>query len=200
MLSIFATLYAIETLMFGLNGSTHERYLWAVGFPIAVLLLWRPTQDRSAATADRADPQSPDRDGALRRTAGWIAGTMLAGTAVLSLVLLLNALAFDVARWRIGEAQMAKGTPAMSIDAGIEWLGYHATETADLQAPAPVIGEQYTRLWASYRECVVVANSQLDRPGLSLADDTPSTYRTLLFVGQPVPLYLYRSSVGGCPP
>ena len=33
MLALFATLYAIETLIFGLNGSMHERYLWAVGFP-----------------------------------------------------------------------------------------------------------------------------------------------------------------------
>ena len=123
---------------------------------------------------------------------------MLAGSAVLSLALLVNAFAFDVARWRVAETQMANGVPAMSIDAGIEWLGYHATETADLQAPAPVIGEQYTRLWASYRECVVVANSQLDRPGLSLADAPPSTYRTLLFVGQPMPLYVYRSSSAGC--
>ena len=89
----------------------------------------------------------------------------------------------------------------MSIDAGIEWLGYHATETADLQAPAPVNGEQYTRLWASYRECVVVANSQLDRPGLSLADD-PADHVPVhsCSSGQPTPLYVYRSSVAGCPP
>ena len=110
---------------------------------------------------------------------------MLAGSAVLSLALLVNAFAFDVARWRVAEAQMANGIPAMSIDAGIEWLGYHATETADLRRPRPSSASSTRRLWASYRECVVVANSQLDRPGLSLADAPPSTYRTLLFVGQP---------------
>ena len=61
MLAIFAIVYAVETLIFGLNGSMHERYLWAVGFPIAVLLLWRPVHDRATATAERASQQSPDR-------------------------------------------------------------------------------------------------------------------------------------------
>ena len=93
MLALFAMVYAVETLIFGLNGSMHERYLWAVGFPIAVLLLWRPVHDRAPAAAEGASQQSPDRDDARRGTAGWIAGAMLAGSAVLSLALLVNAFA-----------------------------------------------------------------------------------------------------------
>ena len=94
------------------------------------------TERRSRSSA-RAISRRTGID-ALQGPAAWIAGAMLVGSAVLSLTLLLNAIAYDVARWRIAEAQMANGIPAMSIDAGIEWLGYHATETADLQAPAPV--------------------------------------------------------------
>ena len=199
MLVTFAVVYALETIIFGLNASTHDRYLWSLGLPLAVLLLWRPSR---LATVSIEPPRSPasGRDGALHGPAAWLAGAMLFAAGLLSLTLLLNALAYDVARWRIGEAQLVGGIPAMSIDAGIEWLGYHATEVADLQAPAPVYSEQYTRLWASYHECVVVSNSQLDRPGLSLADGPPATYRTLLFIGPALPLYVYRSSVAGCPP
>ena len=198
MLAAFAVIYALETIIFGLNASTHDRYLWSLGLPLAVLLLWR--QSRPATVSIELPRSSSGRDHALHGPAAWLAGAMLFGTGLLSLTLLLNAMAYDVARWRIAEAQMANGTPAMSIDAGIEWLGYHATDVADLQAPAPVYSEQYTRLWASYRECVVVSNSRLDRPGLSLADVSPATYRQFLFVGQPMPLYVYRSSAAGCCP
>jgi hypothetical protein len=199
LLVIFATIYGVETIVFGLNASTFDRYLWSLGLPLSVLLLWRPSEDR-VARSERPAGSALRRDAALQRPTRWLAGAMLCGSGVLSLALVLNALAFDVARWRIGEAAMADGTPAMSIDAGFEWLGYHATEIANPAAPAPDHANQYTRLWTSSRECVVVSNSLLDWPALSLADSQPSTYRSLLFTGQPTPLYLYRSSAPGCVP
>ena len=88
----------------------------------------------------------------------------------------------------------------MSIDAGIEWLGYHATETRTSRHPRPSIGEQYTRLWASYRECVVVANSSSIGLGCRSQTSRHPHIGTLLFVGQPMPLYVYRSSAAGCLP
>jgi hypothetical protein len=125
---------------------------------------------------------------------------MLAGIGGLSLILLLNSLAYDAARWRVGEAEVARGVPAMSIDAGFEWLGYHSTDTADIYAPIPRNRTDYSRLWASYRQCVVVSNSPLDWPGMVLAETRQDAYRMLLFVGRSRPLYVYRASDPSCSP
>jgi 4-amino-4-deoxy-L-arabinose transferase-like glycosyltransferase len=200
MLVAFVTLYTVELVLFGSNASTHDRYLWPLGLPLAILLLWRPSDDRVPALRGAPVDSTRGREDARRGIAGWLAGAMLFASAVMSMVLILNAVAFDTARWRVGEAEEARGTPAMSIDAGVEWLGYHATDIADLDAPYPAHVNQYTRLWPSFRECVVVSSSQIDWPGLSLANERPFEYRSLLVVGQLTPLYVYRSSAPGCLP
>ena len=54
----------------------------------------------------------------------------LAGLAVVSLLLCANALARDAAIWGAADRLVARGIPATGIDAGLDWVGYHATTPA----------------------------------------------------------------------
>ena len=111
----------------------------------------------------------------------------------LSAIWLLNSLAFDVGRWRVGQAELARGVPATSIDAGFEWVGYSSPDTADNLAPVPLHATPYTKLWPSYHQCVVVSSSRLDWPGMRLAETQRDAYRLLLVAGPREPLYIYRA-------
>jgi len=195
LLVTFSVLYGVGIAIFGVAVLTFDRYVWPLVLPLSVLLLWRPAQVVAAA-----EPVSPGETRHLPGLAGWLAGASLAGMGVLSLALLVNSLAFDAARWRIGEDEVGRGVPAAWIDAGFEWVGYHATGVADVSKPFPDGATRYTRLWSSYRQCVVVSSSRLTWPGLELAATRPEAYRRLLFVGARTRLYVYRSTDPGCPP
>ena len=65
-----------------------------------------------------------------------MAGVLVAVNAIVSLALLLNAAAFDGARWRMGDEAVRLGFAAETVDAGFEWVGFHATGLAELTAPA----------------------------------------------------------------
>jgi hypothetical protein len=62
------------------------------------------------------------RPGTKRWPAALVALSILATT---SLVLALNALAFDTARWQAASDLVRAGADASRIDAGLEWNGYH---------------------------------------------------------------------------
>jgi hypothetical protein len=49
----------------------------------------------------------------------------------LSLLICANALARDAAVWNEANSLVAQGVPATSIDAGLDWVGYHAGLPAD---------------------------------------------------------------------
>ncbi len=59
-----------------------------------------------------------------------LATVPLAGLAAVSLLLCANALARDAAVWGAADTLVARGIPATSIDAGLDWVGYHATTPA----------------------------------------------------------------------
>jgi hypothetical protein len=128
-----------------------------------------------------------------------VAGAMLATTATMAVMLLLNSVAYEGALWRAGESEVARGIPPMSIDAGLDWLGLHATgDIAQVDAPNPVDRARDTKFWPSYRQCVVVTNSPVKWSGVTLAEKRDKAYRMFLFKGAWRPLYIYRSTDRNC--
>jgi dolichyl-phosphate-mannose-protein mannosyltransferase len=180
LLVVFTVLYGSGMLAFGLVASMFDRYLWPLALSLSILLL---------AAAGRP-----------RRSAGLLPGlaafVVVAGSA---LALMLNSAAFDAARWRMGELAISRGIPRESVDAGMEWVGYHATGVATADA-TPTSGEMwYDARWPSFRLCGLVSSSLLDLPTFRLEAADVSAYRLLLVAGPEAPLYLYRVSNSGCP-
>jgi 4-amino-4-deoxy-L-arabinose transferase-like glycosyltransferase len=189
LLVIFVALYGAQLVAFGLVASTFDRYLWPLAVPLcAVLLTPPPTGDRTAA------PKSGVEMVALR-VAGW----MMVGLAVISLVLLLNSVAFDAARWRMGGLAVSRGFEPETVDAGMEWVGYHATGVATVKAEPTRTEMWYDAWWPSFRLCAIVSSSPLDLPGFGLEATDIDAYRLMFFAGPQEPLYLYRVSGPGCP-
>jgi hypothetical protein len=128
-----------------------------------------------------------------------LSAILLAGLALTSVVLLANADAFEAARWRMGERAVARGIPAGTVDAGLEWVAFHATGVAKPYAKAPDGWSRYDAWWPSFRLCAMASTSPIDRPDLTLIDVNPAAYRLLLVAGPTQPLYLYRAAGAGCP-
>ena len=195
MVGAFVVLYAAGVAALASNSLMFDRYLWPLVVPVAMLLRWhRPAEARAEARVEGAWPE-------IARPGPILAGAALAASGLITVALLLNSIAFDVARWKIGEAEMARGLPAMSIDAGFEWLGEHATsDTARVDLPFPNNATRYSRLWASYHQCVVVSSSRLHWPPLELAEVHKHGYRNYLVRGAWRPLFIYRSTAPECQP
>lgn len=93
----------------------------------------------------------------------WPPSLALLGAAVcLSVALTANALAFDAARWKVAEQFVAAGVPADDIDAGLEWVGYHADSPAQKVATPDGDPAWYVAMFPGSRACVTVAASRLD--------------------------------------
>ena len=63
---------------------------------------------------------------------------VLAALTGLGLLVALQAMAFDVARWTFAESLVEQGWPATAIDAGLEWNGTHADGPFTLGDPLAV--------------------------------------------------------------
>jgi hypothetical protein len=205
-LAIFAIVLGVGTFAFGLLGSMFDRYLWPLVLPLSILLLAGPSV---AARAEAAPPteEGVDRSSRARpvyrveNPAAWLAGgTLLGVLGVASLVLMMNSFAFDAARWRLGEEAVQRGIPAGTVDAGMEWVTFHATGFGDIHRVATGPGMWYTAWWSSFHPCALVSASLLDIPGFRLEAVQIDAYRLLLFAGPESPLYLYRVAGTGCPP
>ena len=204
LLAVFAALYAGAIFSWGFVVIMFDRYLWLLLLPLYALLLTRPDPaDQAVATRDPADPGA--RRPESRAPAIWdrlaigLSVVLLAGLGATSLVLLANANAFEAARWRIGERAVALGIPAGTIDAGLEWVAFHATGVATPYAQAPPGWSRYGAWWPSFRLCAMASTSPLDRADLTLIETDPAAYRLLLVGGPSEPLYLYRAAGPGCP-
>ena len=116
--------------------------------------------------------------------------------ATVSVVMLLNSHAFDAARWAAGQRLVQAGLSPDEIDAGYEWVGYHATSPGD-----PTIRTStdtfYRSWWSSFNRCGIVSSERLDLPGAELVGTT--TYALNLIIGPVETLYLYRVSSSECP-
>jgi hypothetical protein len=110
-----------------------------------------------------------------------------------------NSFAYDAARYREGEAAVALGYDARTVDAGLEWVGYHASGVGNSGSGTYGL-TWYDDNWSSYRPCAVLSNSPLDGGALTLIRVDRSAYLWFLFFGPAEPLYLYGSLADGCPP
>jgi dolichyl-phosphate-mannose-protein mannosyltransferase len=196
MLAVFIVVFAAGTIALGLTSILFDRYTWPLALPLAILLLRRPDPEPAAgAEGARAGARSAGR----RARGAILTGVLVAVTATASLALLLNAAAFDGARWRMGEEAVRLGFAAETIDAGFEWVGFHAVGLAELTASREPSMTEYAVKFPSFRQCAVASSSPLDFPGFTLVLIRVSAYRLLLFAGPEEPMYLYRVSGPGCP-
>lgn len=158
-----------------LGGAVFDRYLWPAVLAGAVLLLSGPTHRRPR--------------GRMRIAVAWVAALGL-----LSAVVTLDEHAFDVARWRAGEASVARGNHPRVVDAGFEWVGYHDPGVAlrpgrvQISTPHPT----YLLFFPGVRNCEMVSASQLEEPNVVLVDSM--TYSAGPLLGERR-LYTYRNPV-----
>lgn len=95
-----------------------DRYLIPLVIPFAVLC------------GPAAHPSRPERGSRA------VHSRKLAGISVLVLLILfsafvtVNALLRDAAQWDAGQALVAAGVPAQDVNAGFDWVGFHAHEPA----------------------------------------------------------------------
>lgn len=177
--ALFAGAFFIGTLAQAVVGqAAFGRYLLPV-VPIALAVLLAP------AGESRGRPDEPGR-----RVVWALPLGVLAAVTVVSGALLTNALSFDAARWQAAEQLQAQGVPADRIDAGLEWVGYHARGVAH-QGAVEANESRYSAMFGSHT-CATVAASPL----ANRADPVATyPYRTFAVFGHS-DLHVYR--VGTC--
>jgi 4-amino-4-deoxy-L-arabinose transferase-like glycosyltransferase len=193
MLAIFALLYGGGLGLYGLVVWTFDRYLWPLVLPLAVLSLLQPTPIESPKAISLQTRRV--RHG----IAFVIAGALVIGLGSVSGALLLNADAYDAARWRMGDLAVERGISANTVDAGLEWVTNYASGLAAPNTVSPNSQMWYEAWWPSFHLCAVVSSSPLNQPGVQLEAADVEAYRLLLFAGPQEPLYLYRVSGPDCP-
>jgi hypothetical protein len=115
--------------------------------------------------------------------------------AIVASVLMLNSHAFDAGRWQAGEKLVGLGVSAATIDAGYEWVGFHAETPANAAQPVPA-RTWYEGWWAGFTPCGLVSSLPLTDAGAELVGT--SEYALNLVAGPPQTLYLYRLAGPGC--
>jgi hypothetical protein len=170
LLGVFLTLMVLGNVASALSGQPlFDRY-WLLALPplLAVVLSERTSPGHSgfARVAERAP-----------------AAAALAGLAAVSLTVTAAGLAYGSARWEAGNRLVATGIPAVDINAGLEWNGYHSA-----------IGMSPSGSWSfpGSRSCfIVTATQRSDQAELMVL-----SYRTLI-VGGASRLWVYDD---GCNP
>jgi hypothetical protein len=200
LLALFVVLYGGGICAWSLVFGFYDRYLWPLVLPLYAILLRLPTaapsgHGPSSAPASRASPIGRILRGAM---AGF-AAVLLGSIAATSFVLLLNADAFDAARWKMGEKAVAGGIPAERVDAGFEWVDFYATGLATPGVPPPALGAHYETWWPSFHLCALVSATPWTSDALRLLEADEAAYRLFLFGGPSEPLYLYRVQDPSCP-
>jgi hypothetical protein len=179
-LVLFICAYAGELAVFTAMSYPQDRYLYPL-VPIAAILLLR-------------GPSWPHRFGLGQA----FSGAAFAWLAISAFVIAANSFAYDAARYREGNAMVAMGYEAQTVDAGYEWVGYHASGVGNSGTRNYGL-TWYDDAFSSRRPCAVLANSPM-AGALRLVRVDRSAYRQYLFLGQAEPLYLYGSLADGCPP
>ena len=112
-LVLFLLGYAAELALFSLLGGLFDRYLYPM-VPVAAILLLRQSAQRRSA-----EPFHLGRSHALSHGAfAWLVAS--------AFIIAANSFAYDAARFREGDAAVAIGYDATTVDAGYEWVGIHA--------------------------------------------------------------------------
>ncbi len=203
MLALFAVIFVTGTAFLGLTVIIFDRYTWPLALPLAIILLRRPGPT-AAAEQWRADSPAQPAGTPPRRSgpslAMWAtAGALFILTAATSLALLLNEAAFDGARWRIGDEAVRLGFAPNTVDAGLEWVGLHATGPVELAARQVPDRTGYSVKFPTFQACAIVSSTPLDWVYVELVVKRFDAYRLLLVAGPSEPLYLYRVGGPRCP-
>jgi hypothetical protein len=196
---VFLLLYGIGIAGWSMAYTFFDRYLWPLLLPLYAVLL-RPV---AASPTDGLPAGSPaggsDARARLRRLAApAMALLLVAGSASTSLVLIGNYDAFSNARWQAGSAAVRQGTPPGRIDAGLEWVAFHATGSSARRA-APDFGSGYEAWWPSFQLCELLSSTPISDSRAQLISVDRSAYRLFGFAGRWEPLYLYKVPGPGCP-
>lgn len=119
-------------------------------------------------------------------------GVGLAIAAILasfSLVLTAATYSYDSARWAAAEQLVSRGVPATDIDAGLEWVGTHASGRYHANLPAREDADAwYVRAFEGSRACYIIAGEPIVR---RTAVET-FKYTALGWFGS-AELYVYRN-------
>jgi hypothetical protein len=185
---LFSVLVMGGLLAFSLSRPVYDRYFWPLVPPVAVLFLYLPG-DMGAPDPSKSDPRV---DRLLRGSATFVT-FVLAGLAG---ILLLNSHALDAARWAAGQRLVGTGLASDQIDAGFEWVGFHATSLGDPTRPL-ILDPFYRSWWPEFTACGVVSAEPLTAEEGRLVDTIP--YELNLIAGPSETLYLYRTSSLDCP-
>ena len=180
LLLLFIVAYAAELIGFASVYGIWDRYLYLL-VPAAAILLLR----------GRDQPSRFGRSLAFSHAAFvWL--------AVSAFVIAANSFAYDAARWREGDVAVAMGYSAGTVDAGYEWVGYHAVGVG-----APEDGDRgrgwFEDLMWPNPACATLRNSPLEGNAPRLIRVNRTAYRQFLFFGPAEPLYLYGVETDACP-
>ncbi len=156
-----------------------DRYLYPM-IPAAAIILLRETAGR------------------VRRGTRPLQYAALAWLGASAILITTNSFAYDAARWRAGEAAVALGYAPATVDAGYDWVGFHAGMHANVVRPALGVA-WYDDMFMTSPPCAYVSNDRLPVPGFVLLRTDSAAYRLYLYVGPGQPLYLYGSTAAGCP-
>jgi hypothetical protein len=179
-LVLFLVGYAAELVLYSLVGGLFDRYLYPMIPVSAILLLRGPVR-----------PFLADRTHAIAHGAfAWL--------AVSAFVIAANSFAYDAARVREGEAAVAMGYDARTVDAGYEWVGTHGSGTPNPTFD-PTGFNWWESIWPSFQPCALLSNSAQEIAGYRLVRLNRSAYQQYLFFGPAQPLYLYGALMDACP-
>ncbi|HUQ77865.1 MAG TPA: hypothetical protein VM427_03190 [Patescibacteria group bacterium] len=178
-LALFVVLYAGQLVAYTQFGPILDRYLYPM-IPVAAILLLHGI----------AKPFGYKKSVALAQSAlVWLAAS--------AFLLAANSFAFDVARFRAGNAAVAMGYSTIEVDAGYEWVGLYATGVGNGGAVSYGL-TWYADILSSTQPCAVLSGSVLRAEIFFLLDVDRSAYKQFLFFGPSRPLYLYGVRADGC--
>jgi len=185
-LVLFLAAYAAGLVVYALFGRLLDRYLYPM-VPAAAILLLRGFGQASRLGRSRA-----------------LSHTAFAWLLVSAFVIAANSFAYDAARWRAGEGAVAMGYDARTVDAGYEWVGFHATSPGSPGSGPGGFDSSNGATWykgalTTVSPCAVLSNTPLDDIDVRLISVDRSAYRQYLFFGPAEPLYLYGVLADGCP-
>jgi len=185
----FVLIDAAGLIARGATGMLFDRYLWSLVPALAILLLVPLPAPRGS------DEQRQAMWGNVFRPLTLVPLTVLTLQGIVAVILMLNAFAFDAARWHAGETLVSVGLDARTVDAGYEWVGSNATTPANMANPGHGV-PPYRGWWPQLQVCGLVTASPVPPGGDRLV--AIQSYRLYLFAGPDAPLYLYRSTGPAC--
>ncbi|WP_034261499.1 glycosyltransferase family 39 protein [Actinospica robiniae] len=199
LVAVFTVTFTAGTIgTFLLGEFVYDRYLIEI-LPgmLAVALLPEPisllAQRTATGEAPAASSRRPPASAAWTRRISALAAGLLVGCA--GLILLTDGLSTDEQQWNAAAALQASGVPAMRIDAGLDWLGFHDSGSVINRSPA--VEDRPLGYFTDQPACYVVSQAaETAQRGWSLAEVT--AFQRFLLVGT-AHEYVYATHAAGCP-